>query len=219
MRIVIVEDSRTLQSVIAGACNSYGHTATVYGGTDLSKDFYITAELYIINTRLKHASSLELIENIKDHVANPHIIGINSKGNWKDSVDFLRAGITAIMNYPFPLQELLERINIMETSRLSKYYPDLEVGALKINPEMQTAYLNDKPISLRKKEYSLLTYLAKNNERPVSRSELIDNVWDYRRVNNSNTVDVHVQRLREKIGEYKQIKTVYGYGYKLCDKD
>jgi DNA-binding response OmpR family regulator len=217
MRIVIFEDSQTLISIMAGACKSYGHVVTSYSGKELHNKFYTSAELYLINTRLENATALNLVETIKKNSEDAHIIAINSKGSWKDTVDFVRVGISTVMNYPFPIQELLERINTLETTKINKVYTEMEIGNIRLKPHLKEVFLHDKPLNLRRKEYSLLTYLAKNSQRPVSRSELLDNVWDYRQINNSNTVDVHIRRLREKLGDEKAIKTVYGYGYRLSD--
>ncbi len=74
---------------------------------------------------------------------------------------------------------------------------------------------NTKDIDLRRKEYELFEYLARNRNRVISRCELLDHVWDYRSYTGSNTIDVHIKRIRDKIVNKNLIETVHGQGYRI----
>ena len=92
---------------------------------------------------------------------------------------------------------------------------------MKRNPEkpnnIEDKSVKQKDIKLRRKEYELLEYLVKNSNRTVSRCELHDHVWDYREYLGSNTVDVHIKRIREKLDKKDLIKTVHGQGYQVTN--
>ena len=89
------------------------------------------------------------------------------------------------------------------------------IGDYKIDVESKCVFKNSKELELRRKEYDLLEYLLRNKERTVSRCELLDHVWDYRKYTGSNTVDVHVKRLRDKLEDQGFIKTIHGVGYQI----
>jgi DNA-binding response OmpR family regulator len=77
---------------------------------------------------------------------------------------------------------------------------------------------NKKEIPLRRREFALLEYMVRNKNRTISRAELLDHVWDYRRATGSNTVDVHIKRLRDKLMDKDIIETVHGFGYTVKEK-
>ena len=79
-------------------------------------------------------------------------------------------------------------------------------------------YKENKEISVRKKEYDLFEYLVRNRDRAVSRCELLDHVWDYRQYVGSNTIDVHIRRLRDKLEDKSIIETIHGVGYMVSPK-
>jgi len=96
----------------------------------------------------------------------------------------------------------------------------LSLGELTLHPDEHRVDRNNKPVPLRKKEYELLEFLAKNKNRVISRHTILEYVWNYNVNVMTNTLEVHVSNLRRKIGnDYasKVLHTVYGLGYKLCD--
>lgn len=109
--------------------------------------------------------------------------------------------------------------NGLRTGDLSGNSP-LSLGELTLHPDEHRVERNHKPVRLRKKEYELLEFLAKNKNRVVNRHAILEYVWNYNVNAMTNTLEVHVSNLRRKIGnEYasKVLHTVYGLGYKLCD--
>jgi len=91
------------------------------------------------------------------------------------------------------------------------------IGDILLDTTNKTVSVKNSDIDLRKKEYQLLEYLVRNRNRTVSRCELLDHVWDYRSYTGSNTIDVHVKRLRDKIPCKGLIETVHGQGYRVKD--
>ncbi len=82
----------------------------------------------------------------------------------------------------------------------------------------KSIYKENEEIEVRNKEYDLFEYLVRNKERPISRCELLDHVWDYREYVGSNTIDVHINRLRKKLKDSNIIETVHGIGYVVRDR-
>jgi DNA-binding response OmpR family regulator len=94
---------------------------------------------------------------------------------------------------------------------------NIYIGDFLLDLDNRSVYKDDKDIEIRKKEYDLFEYLVRNKGRVVSRCELLDHVWDYREYIGSNTVDVHINRLRDKLEDRNLIETVHGVGYQVKD--
>jgi len=116
------------------------------------------------------------------------------------------------------MQELLARIQSI--LRRPNNYVDskIYIGDVLLDTQNKSISINNREVELRKKEYELLEYLVKNRNRTVSRCELLDHVWDYRSYTGSNTVDVHIKRIRDKISNKSLIETVHGQGYRVKER-
>ncbi len=125
-----------------------------------------------------------------------------------------------IMSNDRPMQQTsplirLYKCEVKAMSDLLAIYPSKGISAqLYIDEDDRTVYLDGEPCAMTQQEFSLLNELAQNADRPVSRQELLRVAWGYISPGDTRTVDVHVQRLRKKLG-FAAIETVYRYGYKL----
>ena len=142
------------------------------------------------------------------------MLGVCNKGNWTEKVQFLNKGGDDVLTYPFPMQELLARIQTIMRRPSGYMDKNLYLGKYILDVDNRTIYEGNSEISVRKKEYDLLEYLVRNKDRVISRCELLDHVWDYREYVGSNTIDVHIKRLRDKLHDKNIIETVHGIGYK-----
>lgn len=230
MNILIIEDSPTISSIIERTLSSYGYVTQVIESRKSLKSFVrqLAFDVAIIDTNLEKCLSPDICSFIRDKFTTAYIMGINNKGSWKDKIEILNSGADDCMTFPFPTQELLARIQALLRRPKVKALPNLRYGSLRIDPRKMKAYHRKNHLDLTKKEYNLLEYLMRNKERTISRSELLDHVWDYKSVTTSNTVDVHIQKLRKKLRDNNQkysnpeninpvteIKTVHGIGYRL----
>ncbi len=221
MNILIIEDFKNTGQIIKGILDANKFkvelTESKHYYDYLDRERY---DLIILDLHIKNlvTNSIEILELIKNKFPNIFLIGISSKATWNEKVEFLNAGADDVIDYPFPIQELIARIDSLKRRPKRTEAKHLRMNDLEIDMDLKTVTLNRKNIPLRKKEYSLLEYLVKNKNRIVSRMELLDHVWDYRKINSSNTVDVHVKRLRDKINDRNFIKTVHGFGYTLSPK-
>ena len=220
MNILIIENSATLSQLLHKALCAYGYDTTLDTSEFESKCLAKKGvfDIVVLNTNLENSKSYDILKYIKEHQCNTKILGVCNKGSWVEKVEFLNRGGDDVLTYPFPVQELLARIQSL--IRRPKNYVDdnLYVEGYVLDSENKTVLKDNHDIKLRRKEYSLFEYLLRNKDRAISRCELLDHVWDYREYVGSNTIDVHIKRLREKLDNKNLIKTVHGVGYKIAEK-
>ncbi len=220
MNILIIENSTTLSHIMQMTLESYDYKITQ--DTEAFKSRSLIEEgkfdIIILNSSLPGRKSFKILKYIKEFSSSTRILGICNKEGWKNKVKFLQDGADDVLTYPFPMQELLARIQCLNR-RSGQYNSDkLYVSDIEVNTGIKSATKGREEIPLRKQEYSLFEYLLRNKDRAVTRYELMDHVWDYRRFTNSNTIDVHIKRIRDKIGDRGLIQTVHGVGYKIVDR-
>ncbi len=217
MNILIIENSSTLSQLLYKTLEAYGHKVTLDDKNFVSKNLVGKKifELFILNTNLEKDVTKELLKYIVEKSKESKILGICNKGSWIEKVDFLNNGGDDVLTYPFPIQELLARIQSLVRRPRSYVDRNMYIGDFMLDLDTKSVYKDDKDVEIRRKEYDLFEYLVRNKERVISRCELLDHVWDYREYVGSNTVDVHINRLRDKLKSKEIIETVHGVGYKL----
>lgn len=220
MNILIIENSSTLSQIMEKTLDSYGYKVTLdnenFGSKVYVKDGIF--EFVILNTKLSSNRSEEILSYIIKHCPKTKVLGVCNNGGWPEKVNFLNHGGDDVLTYPFPMQELLARIQ--SVSRRPKSYVDssLYLGDLILDTNSKSIQKGNEDIEVRNKEYDLFEYLVRNKDRPISRCELLDHVWDYREYIGSNTIDVHINRLRKKLEDNNIIETVHGIGYVVRDR-
>ena len=220
MNILIIENSSTLSQIMEKTLDSYGYKVTLdnenFGSKVYVKDGIF--EFVILNTKLSSNRSEEILSYIIKHCPKTKVLGVCNNGGWPEKVNFLNHGGDDVLTYPFPMQELLARIQ--SVSRRPKSYIDnsLYLGNLVLDTNSKSIQKGNEDIEVRNKEYDLFEYLVRNKDRPISRCELLDHVWDYREYIGSNTIDVHINRLRKKLEDNNIIETVHGIGYVVRDR-
>jgi DNA-binding response OmpR family regulator len=220
MNIAIVNDSDMLKEIISRVVSKEGHTIHNYT-SDINLKYHMDISNYqlaLINFSLDHSRPIEILDQLKEIKEHIYTLGIARKDKWKKKVNFLESGGDDVINFPFANQELVARINSLVRRPYLSKSPKYSVGKLELDPNQKVVKLDEKIVKLRKKEYSVLEYLMQNKNRPISRNELLNNVWDYRVMSNSNTVDVHISNIRKRIRIPNLISTVNGFGYRLNDK-
>ncbi len=219
MNILIIEQSKTISQLVKRALEAQGFNITIDSKVFSNRSFVKRKifEVVVINTNLPETYTVDILEDIRSIDKNVKILGLCSHGGWKDKVSFLKNGGDDVVSYPFPIQELVERIYSLQRRPKSYIDSELYIGQYSLDKENFLIRDKNKDIRFRKKEYELLEYLVRNKNRIVSRCELLDHVWDYRDYIGSNTIDVHVKRIRDKLDNKDLIRTVHGRGYKVLD--
>ena len=219
MKVLIIEDDKELSHLIAKRLKEEGFT--VQQAFDAEEGIsYATYEEYdviVLDIMLPKMSGYEVIRQLREKKIKTPILVLSAKGEIEDKVKGLQLGADDYLTKPFSFPELIARINalirrtknIEEISKLK--YADITIDLLK-----KEVYRNGKKINLTAKEFELLKYLVENAERIITRNMILENVFDIDFDIDSNVVDVHIHRLREKIDkgfEKKLIHTVRGFGY------
>jgi len=146
-------------------------------------------------------------------VATPVLI-LTARGAWSDKVAGFDAGADDYLTKPFHTEELLARLRALLRRSAGHAAPNLSCGALRLDPRAARASVGGEPVRLTSLEYRMLHYLIMHRERVISRTELVEHLYDQDFDRDSNTIEVFVGRLRKKIGP-DRVETVRGLGYRL----
>ncbi|MDQ6596321.1 response regulator transcription factor [Bacillus salipaludis] len=223
MKILVVEDNESVCSMIEMFFMKEGYQGEfVHNGLEGYDRFRAGDwDLLILDWMLPGMDGVSLCKKIRE-VSNVPIILLTAKDTESDQVLGLEMGADDYVTKPFSPLTLMARIKAV--SRRFKQdisiheSPYLETEHFKISKETREAFLNsEKVTSLTPKEFDLLFFFIQNPRQVFSREQLLDKVWGYQYYGDERTVDVHVKRLRKKIGTEEQpfIHTIWGVGYKF----
>jgi two-component system phosphate regulon response regulator PhoB len=222
-RVLVVEDDADLRLMLATALEKSGHTAVISGtgrgGLDLARS--VSPDLLLLDLSLPDLSGCALAELLREDPATRHIpfIILSARAGESDRILGLELGADDYVTKPFSVRELLLRVQI--ALRRSNPPPaedpsEIRLGPLTIETHDRRALLDGEVLVLTPTEFRLLCTLAGRVERVQSREALLSDVWGVHPGLETRTVDVHVQRLREKLGvAAAMIETVRGVGYRL----
>ena len=220
MRLLLVEDENTLRENLCNHLTGQGYS--VDSATDGREGLYLGEEhsydIAIIDIGLPEITGIELIEKLRSQNINYPVLILTARGNWQDKVAGLEAGADDYLVKPFHNEELLARLNALARRSKGHASPTIHFEPLRINTASKAVSINELEVTLTQYEYNTLEYLALNNERVVSKTELTEHLYDQDFDLDSNVIEVLVGRLRKKLdpdGNIKPIKTLRGQGYSL----
>ena len=226
--IYIIEDDENIRNLVQVALNGSGYeTAAFETAEEALGAFKVKApRLAIFDLMLPGMDGLEAIRKIRANDAwkKLPVLVLTAKDKEYDKVAGLDGGADDYMTKPFSVLELLARVRslLRRTKEEEPEQPKLfDCGALHLDLETREVKVNGREILLTYKEYELLVYLAENQNRVVSRDELLDKLWDWRADVETRTLDIHIKTLRQKLGEEAghYIKTVRSVGYRFMKKE
>jgi len=152
---------------------------------------------------------------VTDHKKFPVLI-LTARNQWSEKVAGFDAGADDYLTKPFHTEELLARLRALLRRSAGHTTDSLEIGALLVDNRAARAFVDGQPIKLTSHEFRILSYMATHNGRVISRTELVEHIYDQDFDRDSNTIEVFVGRLRKKLG-VDRIETVRGLGYRLVD--
>lgn len=215
IRILIVEDEKPISNLIRMSLTRAGyHCSCVYDGI-AAADLLETGEpfdLILLDVMLPGADGFELMSYIRP--LDIPVIFITAKNSVNDRVKGLRMGAEDYLVKPFEIIELLARVEVV-LRRYHKLDSVLEVGGLRIDLRSMQVFRDGWEIALTPKEYELLLLFAQNPGSALYRETIYQRVWGGDYLNTSRTVDLHVQRLRKKVGWEQILVAVPKVGYRL----
>lgn len=222
MRILIVEDDRKVASFIQKGLTEEGMAVDVLNDGDDAglQSQMVDYDCVVLDLMLPGRSGFQVLRDIRARKPELPVLILSAQGSPEERVVGLNGGADDYMAKPFILAELSARIRAL-LRRGKPRETKLRVGDLEIDTVRRRVSRGGQPIDLKPKEYALLEFLVHNCDRPVTRSHIIEHVWDIHFDSISNVVEVHINSLRNKIdrgGPTPLIQTVRGVGYMLTDK-
>jgi two-component system OmpR family response regulator len=225
MRILVIEDDLEVSAYISKGMKEAGHAVdTAHDGKDGL--FLATTEAYdamIVDRMLPELDGLTIIKTIRGAGNTTPALILSALGEVDDRVKGLRSGGDDYLVKPFAFAELLARIEILSRRQDNSGHggdTTLSAGDLELNLLSRKVTRSGKDIDLQSREFQLLEYMMRNKNQVVTRTMLLEHVWDYHFDPQTNVIDVHISRLRGKIDkdfDTKIIRTVRGAGYIIED--
>lgn len=219
-KILIVEDEKNIARFVELELLHEKHQVTVcHDGRDgLEKSQLEEFDLILLDIMLPGLSGLEILRRIRQTKQTP-IIMLTAKDDISDRVSGLDSGADDYLTKPFAIEELLARIR--RSLRQTNSQEQLVSGQLALSPSRREVKFGEHYIDLTKTEFDLLHYFLLNPSRVLTRDEIVNAVWGYDFVGDTNIVDVYIRYLRTKIDErfgIKYIQTVRGVGYRFHEE-
>jgi two-component system, OmpR family, response regulator len=224
MRLLLIEDDQQVADYICKGFKESGHTI------DLANDgrnglFLATTEIYdviIVDRMLPELDGLTLIRTIRGAGNTVPALILSALGQVDDRVQGLRSGGDDYLIKPFAFSELLARVEVLQRRLQLNAVQDtkLTIADLEVDLLSRKVCRNGQSIDLQAREYRLLEYMLKHKGQVVTRTMLLENVWDYNFDPQTNVIDVHISRLRNKIDKHSDkplIRTIRGAGYIIDD--
>lgn len=223
MRILLVEDEEKVRRFVSLGLKAEGYAVDCAndGTTGLEFATATTYDILIVDLMLPGISGTELISRLRRKNSEVPILVLTARDALDDKVKNFEAGADDYLTKPFAFAELMVRIKALLRRGPVSRANVLKIGDLEIDRISHQAKRNGMGIKLTSKEYGLLEYLAINSGRVLSRTMIIEHVWDQSFEGLTNIVDVYIRQLRAKIDDsFKQklIHTVRSAGYSLSDK-
>ncbi len=221
MRILVVEDDRKIASFIEKGLREAGFAVDVVGDGQAGLQLGLSAlyDASVIDIMLPGMDGLSLIEMMRGRRIQTPVLILSAKRSVDDRVRGLQAGGDDYLTKPFSFSELLARIHALIRRATQTAEPtSLTVGELKLDLLGRRAEREGQVLDLHPKEFALLEYLMRNPERIVSKTTILERVYDYSFDPQTNVVDVLIHRLRAKVDKgfsSTMIHTVRGMGYVL----
>ncbi len=214
IKILIVEDDLLIADLIYKSLCSANYSCTVANDGLTAADFLENNnyDLVLLDIMLPKFDGYQLLEYIKP--LKIPVIFLSAKATVEDRVKGLKCGADDYLVKPFEVIELLARVESV-LRRYNKIDTNIEIDDLVINTESYQVKKNGLPVMLTKKEFDLLLLLVQNKNVALFRDTIFERVWEQDEMGDSRTVDLHIQRLRKKLGWEKYIKAVYKVGYRL----
>lgn len=220
-KILVVDDERSIADVVAYNFRREGYTVEVaYDGEEaLNKIKSFRPNVIILDVMMPKMNGFEVCKQLYNK-GELGIILLTAKNDIVDKVLGLQLGADDYITKPFDIRELEARVNSLfrrlQKNSSEQQIQQLEIKELKIILEHRKVFLYGQLLDLTPKEFDLLVLLISHTERVYTRDELLDMVWGMEYAGGTRTVDIHIRRLRKKLGTPYEtiIQTVHGVGYK-----
>jgi two-component system response regulator QseB len=214
MRLLLVEDDPMIGASVQRGLKQDGYTVDWVRDGDaaelaLSSEVH---ELILLDLGLPRKSGLELLAGWRRKGASLPVLVITARDSVADRVKGLDVGADDYLVKPFDLDELSARVRALMRRKSGRATPVIEVGALALDPATHVVTQGGKPVTLSRREFSLLHALMKQPDAPLSRAQIEESLYGWNEEIESNAVEVYIHSLRRKLGA-EWIRNVRGVGY------
>ncbi|RTL71896.1 MAG: response regulator transcription factor [Hyphomicrobiales bacterium] len=223
MRVLVIEDDRETAQFLQRSLKESGHAADVAtdGDTGLAMARDGKYDVLVVDRMLPRRDGLSIVQTLRQEGARTPVLILSALSGVDDRVTGLRAGGDDYLTKPYAYTELLARIEALARRPApEEIVTRYQIGDLTLDRLSHKVSRGGEPILLQPREFRLLEYLMKHAGRVVTRTMLLENVWDYHFDPQTNVIDVHISRLRSKIDkgfEKPLLHTVRGAGYMIRD--
>jgi two-component system OmpR family response regulator len=221
MRLLIIEDDREAADYLKKALREAGHMAEVAndGESGLAIALDESFDVLVVDRMLPKRDGLSLVSELRSRGKETPVLILSALGQVDDRVTGLRAGGDDYLAKPYAFSELLARVEVLSRRRAPNSAETVyRVGDLELDRLSHRVTRGGEEIVLQPREFRLLEYLMRHAGQVVTRTMLLENVWDYHFDPQTNVIDVHVSRLRSKIDKgfaKPLLQTVRGAGYMI----
>lgn len=223
-KVLVIEDESKLARFVELELKHEGYDVILAedGRAGVEKFFEEEPDIILLDLMLPQLNGIEVCRRIRKESDVP-IIMLTAKGETMDKIVGLDSGADDYMTKPFAIEELFARMRVALRRKTTVNNSNiLELKDLKIDISRRTVYFANNEIELTKREFELLVYLVKNKNIVISREQILNQVWGYDYIGETNVVDVYVRYLRTKIDDrfgVKLIHTIRGVGYFAKDEE
>lgn len=218
MRLLLVEDSIPLADELTASLIRQGYAVDwLTDGRDAAyRGLTDPYDIIILDLGLPGKSGLEVLKEWRSGKMTTPVLILTARSSWAERIEGLKAGADDYLCKPFHPEELLLRVQaLLRRSHGLANQPQLEAGGMQLNEDQQTVTCRDRYIELTTAEFRLLRYLMLNSNKVLSKAQLADHLYDGETERDSNVIEVHINRLRGKLGR-NVIETRRGQGYRFC---
>jgi len=222
MRVLLVEDEEKVARFVARGLKSerYAVDVAADGNSGLDHVRAYDYDLIVLDLNLPGISGTDLLRHIRKSHPHVPVLILTARDNIADKVKNFEEGADDYLTKPFSFAELLVRVKALLRRGPVTNSTTLRVGELELDRVAHKVRRGEKPVDLTSKEFSLLEYLMMNAGRVLSRTMIVEHIWDQSFEGLTNIVDVYVRQLRKKIDdghERKLFRTVRGVGYSITE--
>jgi two-component system OmpR family response regulator len=221
MRILIIEDDvEAAEAMVRGLSdNGYGCVHAADGELGLAAAQKRDFDVLIVDRMMPKLNGVQVVETLRREGDATPVLFLSALGEVGDRVDGLKAGADDYLVKPYAFPELIARVEALSRRReTGAVATTLKVGDLEMNLIARTVHRGATEIDLQPREFQLLEFMMRHAGQSVTRTMLLEKVWEYHFDPQTNVIDVHISRLRSKIDkgfERQMLQTVRGAGYRL----
>jgi DNA-binding response OmpR family regulator len=217
--VLVVEDEVRLSAALKRGLEAEGFTVDV--AANGSDGLWLATEqpydVILLDIMLPGINGLKVCQTLRTKQIWTPVLMLTAKDGELDEAEALEIGADDFLSKPFSYTVLVARIRALIRRGSSPRPTMLTAAGVELDPASRTCRVDDKPVDLTAREYSILEYLLRHKGEVVPKSDILDHVWDFAFGGGDNVVEVHISALRRKVGA-NTIETVRGSGYRMVDR-